>query len=857
MRRLGAKLALLGFILGLVGCQKAPTTTIPTPEQATVVITFADYEHNRNAYEPLMAEFHKLHSTIEVQFVSLEEVLGNEGHDLSKVTSAADTTILHSLPHGAEASYFRDLTPSMGADPAFDSEDFWPNLLAGCGKDGRVTGLPTTVSLSLIFFDGAAFDAAGRPRPAPGWTWNDFQQAAVALTCRGGSPCPPKDDQIVRYGFVPPFNPIRFLGPVADGVLAEAGGKLDPAALSEALTWYVDLASSGVMPPIENDTWRQTEALINDGHAAMWVDSLTNLSRRRNLLGPDVTAAPFPVPADEATSNTTPARPACAAMSAGTTHPQEAWAWLSFLTMHPLLDEPGNIPSRPSVAEASDYWDGVPADIQPTLRFALEHAWYNHDSDDLKVVEGALAQVLAGKADLTSALAQIGNLHPTPPPPVVATPIIVATPRPATAPEDVAMVDYYIDRFVHPNAAAIQALAEEFNRTHPSIRIRASAELSSDFGNFSVIAEQFDCFPWPAGVRSEALEQLYNLEPLLATEASSLIDDLYPGLLDRFRVDGDLYALPATIQPTLIYYNADYLASMGLTPPSLDWTADDFWSLAAAATSGEDEDKTYGFVPFQGDAVEFVLAAQGVSWHDLYDLTMARFDAPEVVNAVASMVALADTGIMFPLDSSHGQRERLVVSGRAALWTDLAGLRGGFIDGQDPDFQVGVAPLPLIPGVSSPSTANGLYISRRTADPGACWSWLVFLSGQPGAFIGVPARRSVTESAAWEATVGEEEAAVYRTALSRSPVDGRTDSADAQLAYPLWLWWNDALAAAFGSENPAVTLAEAQRKAEAYLDCITSIPESTGCSEEQSTACAREVDPEFKTFEELVEELRP
>ncbi len=825
-----------------------------------MVIAFADYESHRRVYEPLIAQFHELHPTVEIQFVPLEETLGEEGYNLLNVASAADTVLLRSTPQGAETVYSRDLTPFIKADRAFDSTDFWPGLLPGLQEGGHTVALPVTVSLNLIFFDDAAFDAAGLPRPAPGWTWGDFQKAAHALTRREGS-------QVARYGFVPWGSPTTLLGPVVDAVLADTGGDLAPTALAEALNWYVLLADEGSTPSEESEeAWEQNANLIDSGQAAMWVDTLLNLPWRRSSLGAEIVVAPFPVSADGLMSSTTPAMPFCAAMSAGTNHPQEAWAWLSFLTNHPVGEEPWHVPARPSVAETSGYWDNVAAETQSVLRFALQHAWYGHYTEALQAVDKALTQALAGESDLATALALAGIGSPVEAmAPSSSTPIVVATPRPTAAPEAAITVGYYINTFAHTNPSAIEALVEEFNSTHPGIRVRASMDLVvAGHGGFTLseVAEQFDCFAWPG--HPSALDQLYSLNPLLETTDPQLADDFHPALLDALRIDGELYALPATTLPTVIYYNADHLAKMGLESPTLHWTADDFLSLATAAMSGEGKNKTYGFVPFQGDAIGFLLAVQDVRLYDLNaEPPVVRFDHPEVVSAVAWMVSLTNAGIMPPYDDggthslmgNHSQRERLVTSGHAALWTDLASLRGGFTSDEEPSFQVGTAPLPLVAGpLLEPPLTNSLYISRRAADPAACWQWLTFLSDQPNAFRGVPARRSVAESEAWESAVGTDEARAYRAALSRLTLDHQTNAGSKYPFLPIDAWWQDALAGAFEGEDVTTVLAEAQQKADDYLACLTLSFDSI---EGRSIACAKEADPEFKTFEELLKERSP
>ncbi len=48
--------------------------------------------------------------------------------------------------------------------------------------------------------------------------------------------------------------------------------------------------------------------------------------------------------------------------------------------------------------------------------------------------------------------------------------------------------------------------------------------------------------------------------------------DLHPAVLEAWRYNGQLYALPTTIGQYAIYFNRDHLNAVGLGPPPADWT---------------------------------------------------------------------------------------------------------------------------------------------------------------------------------------------------------------------------------------------------------------------------------------------
>src|SRR5215212_10703440 len=87
-----------------------------------------------------------------------------------------------------------------------------------------------------------------------------------------------------------------------------------------------------------------------------------------------------------------------------------------------------------------------------------------------------------------------------------------------------------------------------------------------------------------------------DLTPFFESDADLKEKDFYPNVIDYFRgADGHAYMMPDTVDVQRIYYNKDLFEAAGVALPSEGWTTDDFKQAAAALTSGEGADKTYGF----------------------------------------------------------------------------------------------------------------------------------------------------------------------------------------------------------------------------------------------------------------------
>jgi hypothetical protein len=131
--------------------------------------------------------------------------------------------------------------------------------------------------------------------------------------------------------------------------------------VAEAVQWYVDLALvHRVMPVREtgDEYFEQMHALVADGRATVWTDLLDHLEHRPESIEDSFPVGVTSFPLGGEASN--PMSMFGYLMSAGTTHPQESWRWLSYLTRQRIAGPGGEgvgVPSRRSVAEQSLYWE--------------------------------------------------------------------------------------------------------------------------------------------------------------------------------------------------------------------------------------------------------------------------------------------------------------------------------------------------------------------------------------------------------------------------------------------------------------------------------------------------------------------
>ncbi len=275
----------------------------------------------------------------------------------------------------------RDLEPFIESDPTFDSTDYYPGMLEACRWAGGTWALPAYGVPYLIYYDEAAFDRTGTPYPQPGWTLEDFSDAASALTIRQGQ-------ETIRYGFVDrseapltrAFVEAR-TGPLVDTSTSPPTIRLDDPRTVQAVQWYADQGKDGVMPNpyrlgVEGDerAFRQYLSLLGRGEVAMWAEAALPSSEGQRREGVGVVSFPM---------GQYPLNPwyiQTYAMSGGTLHPEESWLWLRFvLTQHEMEASSGRveegIPARRSVAEAAGIWSEWDEETTAAIQEAMDRAW--------------------------------------------------------------------------------------------------------------------------------------------------------------------------------------------------------------------------------------------------------------------------------------------------------------------------------------------------------------------------------------------------------------------------------------------------------------------------------------------------
>jgi ABC-type glycerol-3-phosphate transport system substrate-binding protein len=344
------------------------------------------------------------------------------------------------------------------------------------------------------------------------------------------------------------------------------------------------------------------------------------------------------------------------------------------------------------------------------------------------------------------------------------------------------------------------------------------------------------------------------LDPFIAADPSFDLDDFFPTAVAQFTAQGQLWGVPASLNPIIIEFNKELFDASSIPYPTPEWTMDEFLNIGVTLTTGEGQAQQYGFVP---DVAEHVLlkemmVLQGASLLDTSkDPPSTAFTTPEIVDALRWYTNLNREFSIKPTFQAEigGNDSReltiflsLLEEGRAAMWT-------AYTVPIPPEIyenlNIGAVPLPRSVDHSPLNIQSaGYYISASTEQRQACWQWITHLTESVDVISGVPARRSVAESNAYRQKVGIDRASTYLATLNRldelTSLESSIDTYWWMFPYELWLAkaHDQIVINSIGVEDALVS---AQQTFDAYRTCV--IESDAFDDRDRQYQCAIEVDP--------------
>lgn len=264
-------------------------------------------------------------------------------------------------------------------------------------------------------------------------------------------------------------------------------------------------------------------------------------------------------------------------------------------------------------------------------------------------------------------------------------------------------------------ATAMKAAVATWNRQHPDEKV----SLQFNGGNDSALqktvagfaAGNYPDVAYEYGSSASQLAKQPKLVDLTEKVKAPSVNwnDFYQSAREASTVDGKVVGVPALIDNLSLVYNKALFAKANVSPPTQDWTWQDFRDAAKKLTDASTH--TYGWAYVNDGSEDTVWRFLAMLWQAGGELltpdnTKAAFDSAAGKAALQQLADMAVTDKSVYLDQGNGQYLNLFNSGKIAmLWTgpwDLSSINS--------DVPYGVTYLPGYNGNHETISGPDLYM---------------------------------------------------------------------------------------------------------------------------------------------------
>lgn len=149
-----------------------------------IQIAYAEDVSGHKINLELIKAFEEKYPDIQVEPINIPEKYWDKLLTMFAGGTAPDVVYMNymNLAGFADKGVLEDLMPWIEKSPDFNLPDFFPSLIKQVRYKGGLYELPKDFTTSVIYYNKDMFKEAGLKFPDANWTWNDFRNAAKALT---------------------------------------------------------------------------------------------------------------------------------------------------------------------------------------------------------------------------------------------------------------------------------------------------------------------------------------------------------------------------------------------------------------------------------------------------------------------------------------------------------------------------------------------------------------------------------------------------------------------------------------------------------------------------------------------------
>ena len=316
-----------------------------------------------------------------------------------------------------------------------------------------------------------------------------------------------------------------------------------------------------------------------------------------------------------------------------------------------------------------------------------------------------------------------------------------------------------------------EQLAAQFQEKYPHITVELKAINPGRSGGSSVLLSQFQQVDViRANVAFLDPSQISEIQPLdefLSIDKSFDSNDFFPGLLEAAQIEQKQMALPAGVDPMVMFYENTRFKIAGVTPPGPDYTLDEFLTIATAVNNQVEpaagDSYSVGFCssPASSDPLVFAYLFGGKIFDRIDRPTRLTLNDPANIEAVEWYARLwSEYKITPPAFAGGNPTYEYLNKTWCGFWMNLYDTALYF--GAN-TTEMRMLPLPRARAPFSYALWDAYFLTRSSAHPQEAWNWMSFLlSRQEASLRQIPPLRSQVNDSAFAQRVSADALAVAR-----------------------------------------------------------------------------------------------
>jgi len=214
-------------------------------------------------------------------------------------------------------------------------------------------------------------------------------------------------------------------------------------------------------------------------------------------------------------------------------------------------------------------------------------------------------------------------------------------------------------------------------------------------------------------------------------DMADYFNDVSPKLVDTFRYNGKLLALPFDWNELMIHYNTGLFKKLGIAAPAANWTGDDFVAIGKKLVASG----AYGYNLWASPGTFFIVAWMYAAGGALYNKDLTKSNATDPAN-VKAMQFLQDLIYKYKVSPRPGSPDfPLLEGGRVGMISDGRWSLNTFEVAKFKDYQVQLMPA-LGPQRKMIYGVGGFPVFRQSKYPEEAWQAAKFMTTRQAMAVG-------------------------------------------------------------------------------------------------------------------------